>query len=112
MFQNIAKQNKSRVKFITTGGTVGLAEGIVDDTCLVYDYISGFLVLFHSIRANITQRSSMVLTQDVRTDTTCESNELLFSWDLVGQQNLMKSMNAYGKNLMNRTATIFMIFDQ
>ena len=31
-FQNISKQN---ILMITTGGTVGLAEGIIDDTCLV-----------------------------------------------------------------------------
>ena len=36
-FQNLAKQNKCRVKImITIGGTVGLAEGIIDDTCLVF----------------------------------------------------------------------------
>ena len=36
MFQNIAKQNKRRLKImITTVGTVGLTEGIIDDTCLV-----------------------------------------------------------------------------
>ena len=35
-FQNIAKQNKHRMKImIATGGIVGLAEGIIDDTCLV-----------------------------------------------------------------------------
>ena len=35
-FQNIANYNKRRLKImITTGGTVGLAEGIIDDTCLV-----------------------------------------------------------------------------
>ena len=36
-FQNIAKQTKRRVKIMnTTGGTVGLAEGIIDDTCFVW----------------------------------------------------------------------------
>ena len=35
-FQNTAKQNKHRLKImITTGGTVCLAEGIIDATCLV-----------------------------------------------------------------------------
>ena len=35
-FQNIAKQNKHRVKVkIDIGGTVGLAEGIIDDTYLL-----------------------------------------------------------------------------
>ena len=36
-FQNIAKQNKLQVNImIATGVTVCLAEGIIDDTCLVY----------------------------------------------------------------------------
>ena len=35
-FQNIAKQNKCRVKIVlATGGTVGLVKGIIDDTGLV-----------------------------------------------------------------------------
>ena len=34
-FQNLAKQNKARTMF-ATGETVGLAEWIIDDTCLVY----------------------------------------------------------------------------
>ena len=35
-FQNLAKQNKFQVKtMFTTGETVGLAEWIIDDTCLV-----------------------------------------------------------------------------
>ena len=35
-FQNLAKQNKFQVKtMFTTGETVGLAERIMDDTCLV-----------------------------------------------------------------------------
>ena len=35
-FHNCAKQNNFQVKIvIATGGTVGLAEGIIDDTCLV-----------------------------------------------------------------------------
>ena len=35
-FQNIAKQNKCRVKIMNaTGGTMGLAEWIIDDTSLV-----------------------------------------------------------------------------
>ena len=33
-FQNLAKQNKVKTMF-TTGETVGLAEWIIDDTCLV-----------------------------------------------------------------------------
>ena len=36
-FSKYLKQKKRRVKImITTGGTMGLAEGIIDDTCLVY----------------------------------------------------------------------------
>ena len=36
-FQNLAKQNKVQVRtVIATGGTVGLAEGIIDDTHLMY----------------------------------------------------------------------------
>ena len=39
-FQNITKQNKRWVKIIiTTSGTVGLAERIIDDTCLVFPAI-------------------------------------------------------------------------
>ena len=39
-FQNIAKQNKLQMKIIiATGGTVGPAEGIIDDTCLVILFI-------------------------------------------------------------------------
>ena len=34
-FQNLAKQNKAKTMF-ATGETVGLAEWIIDDTCLVY----------------------------------------------------------------------------
>ena len=35
-FQNIAKQNKPRIIIIITiGGTVGLAEGIIDEKCLI-----------------------------------------------------------------------------
>ena len=38
-FQSIAKQNKRRLKImIANGGTVGLDEGIIDDTCLVLFY--------------------------------------------------------------------------
>ena len=33
-FQNLAKQNKAKTMF-ATGETVGLAEWIIDDTCLV-----------------------------------------------------------------------------
>ena len=34
--KNIAKQKKQRVKImIVSGGTVGLAEGIIDDTCVI-----------------------------------------------------------------------------
>ena len=44
-FQNIAKRNKRRVKaMITTSGTVGLTERIIDDKCLVFGYIQ--LVIF------------------------------------------------------------------
>ena len=40
-FQNIAKQNKRRVQImITTGGTVGLAEWIIDDACLSFYYLA------------------------------------------------------------------------
>ena len=36
-FQNIVKQNKRLVKImITTGGTLGLAEGIIDDNFLSF----------------------------------------------------------------------------
>ena len=36
-FQNLAKQNKIQAKtMFTTGETVGLAEWIIDNTCLVY----------------------------------------------------------------------------
>ena len=39
-FQIIAKQNKRHVKIVvTTGETVGLAEGIIDDICIVNWYI-------------------------------------------------------------------------
>ena len=35
-FQNLAKDNNFQVKIvITTGKTVGLAEWIVDDTCII-----------------------------------------------------------------------------
>ena len=34
-FQNLAKQNKVKTMF-ATGKTVGLAEWIIDDTCLVF----------------------------------------------------------------------------
>ena len=34
-FQNMAKKNKRRMK-VMSGGIVGLAERIIDDTCLVY----------------------------------------------------------------------------
>ena len=41
-FQNLAKQNKFQAKtMFTTGETVGLAEWIIDDTCL--------FVLFYSV---------------------------------------------------------------
>ena len=56
-FQNLAKQNKFQVKIlvIVTGGTVDLAEGIIDDThvqhCtyLLVQNISGGGVLAHTI---------------------------------------------------------------
>ena len=39
-FQNLAKQNKFKVKtMFTTGENVGLAEWIIDDTCLVFRYL-------------------------------------------------------------------------
>ena len=45
--QNIAKQNKRRVKImITTGGTVGLSEGIIDDTCILYFFFSSHFFPF------------------------------------------------------------------
>ena len=38
-FQNLAKQNKFQAKtMFTTGETVGIAEWIMDDTCLVSAY--------------------------------------------------------------------------
>ena len=41
-FQNLAKQNNFQVRIvmIAIGGTLGMAEGIIDDTCLVFRYIS------------------------------------------------------------------------
>ena len=38
-FQNLAKQNETKTTF-TTSETVGLAEWIIDDTCLVERYFS------------------------------------------------------------------------
>ena len=36
IFKNLAKRNKFQVRIvIAIGGTVGLAEGIIDDACLV-----------------------------------------------------------------------------
>ena len=52
-FQNIAKQNKCRVKImIATSGTLGLAEGIIDDTCLVSIFFcfAALLLRFRIIR--------------------------------------------------------------
>ena len=41
LFQNPSKQNKFQAKTLfTTGETVGLAEWIIDDTCLIYVLIS------------------------------------------------------------------------
>ena len=41
IFQNLAKQNKAKTMF-ATGETVGLAEWIIDDTCLVKTYVRTF----------------------------------------------------------------------
>ena len=39
-FQNFRKQNNIQMKIvITTGGIIGLTEGIIDDTCLLFYYI-------------------------------------------------------------------------
>ena len=41
-FQTHAKQNHFQVRIVNTGGIVGLAEGIIDDTCLVLDIFTFF----------------------------------------------------------------------
>ena len=53
-FQNLARQNKAKTMF-DTGETVGLAVWIIDDTCLVIDYV------FHLQISWVRNRDSYVL---------------------------------------------------
>ena len=45
-FQNLAKQNVQAKKVIATIGTVGLAEWIIDDTCLVLFVLYEMCIFF------------------------------------------------------------------
>ena len=56
-FQNIAKQNKRRVKImINTGGTVGLAEGIIVLSKLFW-WMVGIFPSFQLFLASVTQKT-------------------------------------------------------
>ena len=54
-FQNLAKQNKFQAKtMFTTGKTVGLAEWIINDICLVYDCFGPLRILNGNTGKNIS----------------------------------------------------------
>ena len=55
-FQNIAKQNKVKT-MIATGKTVGLAEWIIDDTCLVTFNLEQVKVSKHMKHCKIAENS-------------------------------------------------------
>ena len=49
-FQNLAKQNKVQARIvIATGGTVGLAEWIIDDTHVLFFIFSRLFLAFNPI---------------------------------------------------------------
>ena len=69
-FQNLAKQNKVQARIvIATGGTVGLAEWIIDDTHVLYEHklnIHCYLNLKLSFHSQVFHFTLLVIYIDLQ----------------------------------------------